>query len=200
MSKARGPALERGIPLVDQLIQRLRPHSKVTGASARALDRIEDQLGVEIPPTLRRFLEFDFQFDSFGRRWHGRGRFGSPSAPRARITSLSKIAPAMLDAGWSPVRLRGRLVRLPNQPGEPWNALYLGESRSDGELPILAFFDDGSAVMPFLRYSAFDRYLLDQSGLVSLDEADRLDDVEAHLLGNPELAALFSNDEVGESY
>ncbi|MBM4357153.1 MAG: SMI1/KNR4 family protein [Deltaproteobacteria bacterium] len=182
------------------MVERLRPHVTVSGADARALDRLEDRLGVELPPTLRRFLEFDFRFDSFGKRWHGRGRFGTRDAPHPRITSLTRIANAMSDGGWSMTRLRGRLVRLPNLPGQPWNALFLGESRSDGELPILGFVDDASTVIPFLRYSSFDRYLLDQSGLGSLAETDRLDDVESHLLGNAELASLLPDEDFDSSF
>jgi hypothetical protein len=200
MTRAAKGMVERGVPLVDRMIERMRPHLTAYGAEAPALNRLEDQLRVELPPTLRRFLEFDFRFDTFGKRWHGRGRFGPSASPRPRITSLRNVAAAMTDAGWSPTRLRGRLVRLPNLPGQPWNALYLGESRGDGELPILGFIDDGSAVMPFLRYSSFDRYLLDQSGLASLGDADRLDDVESHLLGNPELASLLPDDDFDSSF
>ncbi len=120
--------LERGVPLVEGIIERLDPGAGGKGHSAKgnsgkgssdkgnsvsaahaerakgarkgpfkgaapgSLNKIEDQLGVELPPTLRRFLEFDFTFESFGKRWEGRGRFGKPAVPRARITSVRKMA------------------------------------------------------------------------------------------------------------
>jgi hypothetical protein len=186
--------VERGVPLVERIIERLEPHVKVRGASAGALNRLEDQLGVELPPTVRRFLEFDFKFDSFGKRWRGRGRFGEPGAPRARVTSVRKMAEAMTELGWTSCRLRGRVVRLPNLPRDPWNALYLGEARSDGELMILGLVNDETTVMPFFRYTAFDLYLVEQSGLTDLSESMRMDDLESHLVVNPELASLSADE------
>jgi len=183
--------LERGIPLVDRIIERIAPHVSLDGAASEALDALESRLMVELPPTLRRYLEFDFTFDGFGRHWWGRHRFGRDRHnPKPRITSVRKLAPAMTEMGWSPMRLRHRLVRLPNLPGHPWNALYLGEARRDGELPILGLVADETHVMVFIRYTAFDLYLVEQSGLVELTDATRLDDLESHLAHNPELTAL----------
>ncbi len=231
--------LERGVPLVEGIIERLAPggsnpgkghsgkgHSgkgavksnsgkgnsahtaaptarvapRVKGAPPGALNRIEDQLGVELPPTLRRYLEFDFSFDSFGKRWEGRGRFGKLGAPHARVTSVRKMAEAMTELGWTACRLRGRVVRLPNLPGEPWNALYLGEARSDGELVILGFINDETTVMPYVRYTAFDLYLVEQSGLTELSDSMRLDDIESHLVVNPELGNLVPDEDYDASF
>ena len=52
---------------------------------------------------------------------------------------MRKLAEAKTDLGWTDSRLKAKVVRLPNLPGQPWNALYLGEARRDGELPILGF-------------------------------------------------------------
>jgi hypothetical protein len=200
--------VERGVPLVDRIIERLEPRVRagkkgkgaVVGARDGSLNRLESQLGVELPRTLRRFLQFDFKFDSFGERWRGRGRFGEPAAPHARITTVRKIAEGMTELGWSSSRLRGRLVRLPNLPGEPWNALYLGEARSDGELCILGFVNDETSVIPYVRYTAFDLYLVEQSGLVNLSDSQRLDDFESHLAVNPELGTLAPDDEYDAAF
>lgn len=151
---------------------------------------------VELPPTIRRFLEFDFTFQSFGTRWHGRHRFGKDAdQPRPKITSVRKLAEAMTEYGWSATHLSCKLVRLPNLPGHPWSALYLGEARRDGELPILGLVNDETNVLVYLRYTAFDLYLIEQSGLVELSEAARLDDVESHVALNPELRALVPEEE-----
>ncbi|MSP24033.1 MAG: SMI1/KNR4 family protein [Myxococcales bacterium] len=186
--------IERGVALVERIIERIAPYVTVTGASSSALDRLESQLMVELPPTLRRFLEFDFGFASFGKRWRGRGRFGMGPAPRARASSLRRLAAAMTDEGWTSSRLRRRVVRLPNLPGEPWNCLYLGEARADGELPILGLVNDETTVMPYFRYSAFDLYLVEQSGLVALRDSLRLDDVESHLVHNPDLSSVVPDE------
>ncbi|MEM9696294.1 MAG: SMI1/KNR4 family protein, partial [Myxococcota bacterium] len=119
------------------------------------------------------------------------------AAPRPKVTSVRKIAEAMTEEGWTHSRMRTRLIRLPNLPNEPWNALYLGEARRDGELPILGFVNDETHVIPYLHYTAFDLYLVEQSGLLELTENQRLDDREAFLSVNPELAYLVA-DEDGE--
>jgi hypothetical protein len=188
--------VERGVPLVERIIERLAPHVKVRGAPPGVLDALESTLMVELPPTLRCFLEFDFTFDSFGKRWQGRGRFGSRRADRGpRISSVRKLAEAMTELGCTTTRVRRRVIRLPNLPGEPWNCIYLGEARRDGELPILGLVNDETTVMPFVRYTAFDLYLVEQSGLVDLTEATRLDDVESMLALNPELGPLVPDED-----
>lgn len=195
------PQVERGVPLVERIIERLEPHVSVQGASAAALDALESKLMVELPPTLRRFLEFDFTFESFGKRWRGRHRFGrDPRNPKPRITSPRKLAPAMTEFGWTDTRLRRRLVRLPNLYGDPWNALYLGEARPDGELPILGLVADETNVAVFIRYTAFDLYLVEQSGLVELSDEMRLDDLESLLSLNPTLTALVPEEDIEPPY
>src|SRR4030095_9467153 len=112
-------AIERGLVLVERIIERLAPHVNgiVEGASAGALDEIESRIMVELPPTLRRFLEFDFTFASFGSRWQGKRRFGkSARAPHARVTSVRKMAEAMTELGWTSARLKRRGIRLPTLP------------------------------------------------------------------------------------
>jgi hypothetical protein len=194
--------IERGVGLVRRVIAQLkkRPSSHaVAGASQAALDALESKLMVELPPSLRAFLEFDFTFDSLGKRFQGRHRFGrSPEAPRPRITSVRKLAEAKTELGWTDSRLRGKLVRLPNLPGRPWNALYLGEARRDGELVILGLDNEDTNVRVFPRYTAFDLYLFDQSGLGKLRESQRLDDLESHVALNPELRTA-EEDEEGET-
>ena len=172
------------------------------------LDRLENRLQVELPPTLRTFLAFDFTFASFGARWRGRGRFGrsgsssgsNSSSVGPRISSLRSLADSMVELGFSEARLRRRLVRLPNLPNDPWNALYLGESRSDGELPILELITDATSVLPYVRYTGFDLYLLEQSGLANLTEAARLDDLDSHLILNPELSSLNPDEDFDPSF
>ena len=160
----------------------------IIGASASALDALESKLMVELPPTLRSFLTFDFTFGSFSGTWHGRHRFGKDArAPRPKMSSARKLAEARTELGWTDSRLRAKLVRLPNKPGHPWNALYLGESRRDGELLILGIDNDDTAVRVFPRYTAFDLYLADQLGLASLSESARLEDMDSYLAINPEL-------------
>lgn len=188
--------VERGIPLVERIIKQIQPHVATRGANANTLDELESRLMVELPPTLRRYLEFDFTFKSFGTRWRGKQRFGAdPSAPNARVTSIAKMAEAMTELGWTNVRLKHRVIRLPNLPGEPWNCLYLGEARRDGELPIISMMNDETNVGVFLRYTSFDLYLVEQSGLVELNDATRLDDVESHVAHNPELAPIIPDDD-----
>ena len=191
--------IERGIGLVQRVISHLKKRpsaAEAVGASATALDALESKLMVELPPTLRAFLQFDFTFSSFGRKWKGRHRFGTdPRAPRPKITSVHKLAEAMTDLGWTDSRIRGKVVRLPNLPGHPWNALYLGEARRDGELVILGLENEDTNVRVFPRYSAFDLYLVDQCGLVSLSENQRLDDLESHIAMNPELGSGEDDDE-----
>ncbi len=189
--------VERGLPLVERIIERVTPHVETVGATPQQLDALESKLMVELPPTLRRYLEFDFTFKSFGSRWRGKGRFGEPRAvPHPRITSVTKLAEAMTDFGWTKTRLKHRVIRLPNLPLHPWNCLYLGEARRDGELPILGMVHDETNVVSFLRYTAFDLYLVEQSGLVDgLPDGMRMDDVESMLALNPELTSLVHEDE-----
>jgi hypothetical protein len=194
--------IERGVPLVERVMAHLsgggpgfgrnRPPARAAaehvGASAAALDALESKLMVELPPTLRAFLEFDFTFASFGKGWEGRHRFGKDaSAPHPKVTSVRKLAEAKTDLGWTDSRLRTKVVRLPNRPGHPWNALYLGEARRDGELVILGIENEDTTVRVFPRYTAFDLYLVDQLGLVDLSENARLEDLDSHLALNPEL-------------
>jgi hypothetical protein len=193
--------VERGLPLVERIIERVRPHIDPVGASPQQLDALESRLMVELPPTLRRYLEFDFTFKSFGPRWRGKGRFGKdPANARPRITSVNKMAEAMTELGWTNLRLKYRVIRLPNLPLHPWNCLYLGEARRDGELPILGLVHDETNVVPFLRYTAFDLYLVEQSGLADLPDGIRLDDVESMIALNPELSSLVPHEEPEPAY
>lgn len=191
--------IERGIGLVQRVISHLKKRpsaAEAVGASATALDALESKLMVELPPTLREFLQFDFTFSSLGRKWKGRHRFGTdPRAPRPKITSVHKLAEAMTDLGWTDSRIRGKVVRLPNLPGHPWNALYLGEARRDGELVILGLENEDTNVRVFPRYTGFDLYLVDQAGLAKLGEGQRLDDLESHLACNPELVTGEDEDD-----
>jgi hypothetical protein len=190
--------VQRGVPLVERIIERLQPHVTgiVRGASPRALDALESRLMVELPPTLRTFLEFDFTFASFGSRWLGQHRFGRDArAPHPKVTSVTKMSEAMTELGWTSTRVRRRVIRLPNLPDHPWNCLYLGEPRRDGELPLLGMVNDETNVLVYLRYTAFDLYLVEQSGLVELTDIERLDDLDTTLSLNPELSALVPNEE-----
>ncbi|MBK6512771.1 MAG: SMI1/KNR4 family protein [Polyangiaceae bacterium] len=158
------------------------------GAGRTALDALESKLMVELPPTLRAFLSFDFTFASFGKGWHGKGRFGTnPQQPRPRLTSVRKLAEARTELGWTDSRIRTKLLRLPNRPRHPWNVLYLGEARRDGELLILGIDHEDTLVRLWPRYTAFDLYLAEQAGLVDLPESARLEDLESHIALNPEL-------------
>lgn len=196
--------IERGVGLVRRVIAHLkkRPSSHAAvGASQAALDALESKLMVELPPTLRIFLEFDFTFESLGKRFKGRHRFGTdPVAPRPKITSVRKLAEARTDLGWTESRIRGKVVRLPNLPGHPWNALYLGEARRDGELIILGLDNEDTNVRVFPRYTAFDLYLVDQAGLARLSESQRLEDFESHVALNPELGTADEDDEGETEY
>ena len=123
-------------------------------------------------------------------------RFGAdPASPRPKITSVRKLAEAMVELGWTDARIRRKVVRLPNLPGHPWNALYLGEARRDGELVILGLENEDTSVRVFPRYTAFDLYLADQLGLVRLSETQRLEDLESHVALNPELRTGEEEDE-----
>jgi hypothetical protein len=160
--------IERGVPLVERVIALLsgppaaRPHrvsgsapGPIVGATDAALDALESRLMVELPPTLRRFLAYDFTFASLGRRWQGRHRFGrDPAAPAPRITSVRKLAEAKTELGWTDSRIRTKVVRLPNLPGKAWTALYLGEARRDGELVLLGIDNDETNVHVSIRYTA----------------------------------------------
>jgi hypothetical protein len=171
------------------------------GASAIALDKLESRLMVELPPSLRTFLQYDFTFASLGKRFHGRGRFGqSPESPRPRMTSLRRLAEAKTELGWTDSHIKGKVVRLPNLPGHPWNALYLGEARRDGELLILGLDNEDTLVRVFPRYTAFDLYLCDQSGLSHLTDAQRLEDLESHVALNPELGTTDEEEEAEGDY
>ena len=193
--------VERGVPLVERIIERIAPYIDVPGATPQALDALESRLMVELPPTLRRYLEFDFTFAAFGPRWLGRGRFGrNPQDPRPKRTSIQKLAEAMTELGWTSMRVRRRVIRLPNLPGEPWNCLYLGEPRRDGELPILGLVNDETNVAPFLRYTAFDLYLVEQSGLLRLTDAQRYEDLDSTLSLNRDLQPLVPDDGYDAAY
>jgi hypothetical protein len=202
--------IERGTPLVQQVIAHLKKRpakdgaaavGPVVGASNAALDALESKLMVELPPTLRMFLAWDFTFASLGSRLHGRGRFGTdPKRPHPRMTSVRKLAEAKTELGWTDSRVKAKVVRLPNLPGKPWNALYLGEARRDGELPILALDNEDTLVRVYPRYSAFDLYLCDISGLVRLTDAQRLDDFESHVAANHELGTGDEEEDAGDDY
>ncbi|HSN99931.1 MAG TPA: hypothetical protein VLS89_16665 [Candidatus Nanopelagicales bacterium] len=196
--------IERGVGLVRRVIAHLkkRPSSdEVVGASNAALDALESRLMVELPPTLRAFLEFDFRFDSLGKRFKGRHRFGvDPASPSPKMTSVRKLAESMVELGWTDSRIRRKVVRLPNLPGHPWNALYLGEARRDGELVILGLDNEDTSVRVFTRYTAFDLYLAEQVGLVRMGDGLRLEDLESHVALNPELSASDDEDEGDSDY
>jgi len=191
--------IERGTGLVQRVIAHLKKQpsgADAVGAGAAALDSLESKLMVELPPTLRIFLQFDFTFASLGKRFKGQHRFGTdPRAPRPKVTSVRKLAEARTDLGWTDSRIKGKVVRLPNLPGKPWNALYLGEARRDGELVILGLDNEDTNVRVYPRYTAFDLYLVDQCGLVSLNEGQRLDDLESHIALNPELGSGDDDDD-----
>jgi hypothetical protein len=194
--------IERGVPLVERAIAHLakpgplkvrgkllRPNpGAAEGASAAALDALESKLMVELPPTLRAFLAYDFTFASLGKGWEGKHRFGKDRAhPAPKMTSVRRLAEAKTELGWTESRIKTKVVRLPNRPGEPWNALHLGEAGGDGELVILGLDNDETNVRVFPRYTAFDLYLADQVGLAALSESVRLDDLDSHIALNREL-------------
>jgi hypothetical protein len=191
--------MQRGIALVQAIIAELRARggAAYTGATPRALDALESKLMVELPPTLRAYLEFDFALQAFGPRFHGRGRFGSdPRSPRPRISSALKLSEAMAEQGYTESRLRTKLVRLPNRPRHPWNALYLGEARRDGELVILGLEAEvDGQVRLYPRYTSFDLYLAEQLGFERIDPDERLEDLESHVAVNPELAGAADDDD-----
>lgn len=196
--------IERGIALVQRVIAAHKAKSTgdaVVGASPAALDALESKLMVELPPTLRTFLEYDFTFASLGKRFKGRHRFGTdPRSPNPKMTSVRKLAEAMVELGWTDSRIRGKVVRLPNKPGQPWNALHLGEARRDGELVILGLEAEETNVRVFPRYTGFDLYLIHQLGLARLSESMLLDDLESHVAHNPELIAAGEEDEEDTDY
>ncbi len=190
--------------LVERVIAHLkrRPEAKeAVGASAMALDKLESELMVELPPSLRTFLQFDFTFASLGKKFHGRGRFGdNPASPRPRVTSRRKLAEAKTELGWTDSRIKGKVVRLPNLGGHPWNALDRGEARRDGELLIHGRDNEDTLVRVYPRYTAFDLYLCDQVGLARLTEAQRLEDLETHIALNPELGQAEEEEEAESDY
>jgi hypothetical protein len=196
--------IERGIALVQRVIAAHKAQSSgeaVVGASPAALDALESKLMVELPPTLRTFLAYDFTFASFGKRFKGRHRFGAdPRAPSPKMTSVRKLAEAMVELGWTDSRIRGKVVRLPNKAGQPWNALHLGEARRDGELVILGLEAEETNVRVFPRYTGFDLYLAHQLGLARFTDSQLLDDLESHVAHNPELIAGEEEDDDGADY
>jgi hypothetical protein len=197
--------IERGIALVQRVIEAHKAKSSgeaVVGATPAGLDALESKLMVELPPTLRAFLAYDFTFATLGKRFKGRHRFGTdPTAPNPKMTSVRKLAEAMVELGWTDSRIRGKVVRLPNKTGQPWNALYLGEARRDGELVILGLEAEETNVRVFPRYTSFDLYLIHQLGLARLSEGQLLDDLESHVAHNPELiAAGEEEDDDGADY
>jgi len=197
-------SIERGIDLVQRVIAHLKKRpsgTHVVGASQAALDALESRLMVELPPTLRLFLSWDFTFDSLGKKFKGKRRFGvDPKAPKPRMTSARKLAEAMVELGWTDSRIRGKVVRLPNLSGHPWNALHLGEARRDGELLILGLDNEETNVRVFPRYTAFDLYIAEQSGLFHFSESQRQDDLESHLALNPELGSHDEEEEMDQDY
>jgi hypothetical protein len=198
--------VERGLPLVQHTISALKARiakkgeESPVGAGRAALDTLESRLMVELPPTLRAFLAFDFTFATL-RGFHGRGRFGtSATSPRPRLTSVRKMAEARTELGWTDSRIRTKLVRMPNQPRHPWHALYLGEARRDGELIILGVDHEDTLVRFWPRYTAFDLYIAEQAGVIELTDAQRLDDLESHLAMNPELGSGDGDDDGDADY
>jgi hypothetical protein len=191
--------IERGVALVQRVIaaHKAKPSGEaIVGASPAALDALESKLMVELPPALRTFLAYDFTFAILGKRFKGRHRFGTdPRTPNPKITSVRKLAEAMVELGWTDSRIRGKVVRLPNRSGQPWNALYLGEARRDGELVILGLEAEETNVRVFPRYTGFDLYLIHQLGLARLSERERLDDLDSHVSHNPELIAAGEEDD-----
>lgn len=201
------PTIERGLPLVQHVISTLKARlekrgaEQPSGAGRAALDALESKLMVEIPPTLRAFLSWDFTFASLGKGFHGKGRFGTnPQAPRPRFTSPRKLAESKTEFGFTDSRIRTKLVRMPNRPRHPWNALYLGEARRDGELLILGIDHEDTLVRFWPRYTAFDLYLAEQAGLVDLPESARLEDLETHIALNPELSTGDDQDDGDGDY
>ena len=202
------PTIERGVPRVQHVSSRLRArHAKtpdaprLVGATASALDALESKLMVELPPTLREFLGFDFTFASLGPKWKGTARFGAhATAPKPKLTSVRKLAEARTELGWTDSRIRTKLVRLPSLPRHPWNALYLGESRKDGELLILGIDHEDTLVRFWPHYTAFDLYLADQTGVLDLSDSQRLDDLESHFALNPELGNADDLEDDGGDY
>jgi hypothetical protein len=202
------PTIERGTPLVEHVISVLqarnaqgrRSTTPIVGASKAALDALESKLMVELPATLRTYLSYDFHFSAFDKTFHGTKRFGlNAASPRPRLTSVRKLAEARTELGWTDSRIRTKLVRLPNRPKRPWHALYLGEARRDGELVILGIDHDDTLVRFWPAYTAFDLYLAEQAGIIELNEAQRLEDLESHLAQNPELASRETEDD-GDDY
>lgn len=197
-------SIERGVDLVQRAIAHLKKKPttpRVIGASPAALDALESKLMVELPPTLRAFLSFDFTFDSLGKRFRGKHRFGTDAkSPRPRMTSVRKLAEAMVELGWTDSRIKGKVVRLPNQVNQPWLALYLGEARRDGELLILGLDNEETNVHVFPRYTAFDLYLAEQVGLYHFSEVQRTDDLESHIALNPELGSSDEEEEIDQDY
>jgi hypothetical protein len=198
---------DRSSSLVQRVINHLKKRAsgpgaiEPRGASAMALDKLESRLMVELPPSLRTFLQFDFTFASLGPKFHAHARFGqNPESPRPRMTSLRKLAEAKTELGWTDSRIKGKVVRLPNLPGHPWNALYLGEARRDGELLILGLENEDTLVRVYPRYTAFDLYLCDQVGLVRLNEGQRLEDLESHVALNPELGSGEEEEEAESDF
>ena len=75
---------------------------------------------VELPPSLRTFLAFDFTFASLGKRSAGRPASARIRARRSpRMTSVRKLAEAKTDLGWTDSRIRAKVVRLPEPAGPP---------------------------------------------------------------------------------
>ncbi len=207
-SKTVMPTIERGLPLVQHVISVLKGRAAkrsgqppVAGAGRAALDALESKLMVELPPTLRAYLAVDFTFALLGKPWHGRARFGaSHLAPRPRLSSVRKLAEARTELGWTDSRIRTKLVRLPNRPRQPWNVLYLGEARRDGELLILGVDHEDTLVRFWPRYTAFDLYLAEQAGMIDLTESQRLEDLESHVALNPELSSGDDADDGDADY
>jgi len=198
------PTIERGLPLVQHVMTTLKArHAKgggdpLVGASRPVLDALESKLMVELPPTLRAFLGFDYTFASLAP-FHGRGRFGTVGSPRPRLTSVRKLAEARTEFGWTDSRLRTKVVRLPNKRG-PWNVLYLGEARRDGELLIIGCDHEDTLVRFWPRYTAFDLYIAEVSGLIDLTDSQRLEDLESHVALNHELSTGETEDDGDADY
>jgi hypothetical protein len=153
----------RGIPLVERCITFLEkcPRPKPAyGASEAALRGKELAPGVALPPTLHRFLQYDFALASLptpGRNvWKNIGGFGrNPKAPVFKSVAMEEVARGALEAAsglpikqlnvstddWSRIRkvcepLKGKLFALPYM-GDQQHYLYAGGPDRDGELPIL---------------------------------------------------------------
>ena len=151
-----------------------------------------------LPPTMRRFLEFDASFATLARK-DARGELGplphsqGPTidpdgtlrtfTPKQALAHLAELAGAKLDEDELEVLEGGRLAWLPSSGLRPL-ALFIGEPDGDGEYPIIdVSLDleldhesgelrcDGCEIE--VVYPSFDLYLADQLGMLETSPGDR---------------------------